>query len=131
MHLRDLTSNITITCRWGARIPVSQQDDWQRQANGYTCTLNNRALKRRMTVDFWQGMGIREAPTAVGVLSCLLSDASSAENSSNFEEFCADLGYDTDSRQAEHTYEACLAVAEKLKKFLGPDYETFMRAEPE
>ena len=37
----------------------------------------------------------------------------------SFEEWAGDFGYDSDSRRAEATYNACVESAKKLKEFLG------------
>ena len=65
-----------------------------------------------------------DEPTAEDVMECLLSDAQ-AEND-DFEGWASDLGYDTDSRQAEKTYKACVDIAHRLRKLLGDDYDQFM-----
>lgn len=52
------------------------------------------------------------------VVYSLLSD-SSVLDSSSFEEWARDLGYDTDSRKAEATYRACLEIALKLRNGIG------------
>jgi hypothetical protein len=126
MTLKQLCQKVRINNTHGARLASEKQSDWQQKAQGYTCKLAYK--RRRMTVDFWQGYGILHEPTAEGVLMCFLSDAEGTENR-NFEEWCSDLGYDTDSRTAERTFKACEKLATKLRAFLGDDYETFMAAE--
>lgn len=75
--------------------------------------------RRSMTILFSMGKGHNGAePTAADVLDCLASDASSVDTNS-FEDWCADLGYDVDSRKAERTYRECKRQAEKLSHFLG------------
>jgi hypothetical protein len=49
----------------------------------------------------WKANGKRRQPTAYDVLACITKYDPGA-----FENFCADFGYDTDSRRAEHTYQA-------------------------
>ena len=67
------------------------------------------------------------APDAASVLDCLLSDASSAE--STFEDWCSDLGCDSDSRKALATYLECQKVARQLRDFLGAKLTEYMEAE--
>lgn len=55
------------------------------------------------------------APCAASVLHSLLSDARCGADHT-FDEFCAELGYDTDSRRAMDTYLACQAVHAQLVK---------------
>jgi hypothetical protein len=85
-------------------------------------------LKRRvprsvkMTVYFSKGTGHHGAePTVEEVLDCLSSDAAGIENASNFEDWCSEYGYDTDSRSAEKTFKACEHSAKRLRNFLGDD----------
>ncbi len=61
------------------------------------------------------------------MLDCLLSDSQAGEQ--DFEEFCAEFGYDTDSRKAERTWKACRAQAPKVKRLLGEDFERFLYAD--
>ena len=53
-------------------------------------------------------------PKLDDVLCCLLSDSEACDLS--FEEWCAEFGYDTDSRKALAVYEACKANGEKCKR---------------
>jgi len=53
-------------------------------------------------------------PKVDEVLYSLVSEASACETS--FPEWCADYGYDTDSRKALETYHACQENAIKLQK---------------
>jgi len=77
---------------------------------------------RQMTVPFYTGSAIGEV-NAPDVLHCLISDTQSAVNS--FEDWCADFGYDTDSRKAEAIYNACQRISVKLHKLLGDDLSKF------
>lgn len=52
------------------------------------------------------------------VLTCLSFDASVLETSS-FEDWAGDFGYDLDSRKAHQTYTVCMAHAKKLREWLG------------
>ena len=102
----------------GARLSYEKQDEWQKQANGYTIKLSYG--RKTYSVDYWQGVGIKERPTLKGVMECLFLDAESS--SENFEDFCSNFGYDTDSRKAERIYNACKRIKENLKRLLGEQY---------
>ena len=129
MTIKELSKNVTISSRPGTRLPLAKQDAWQRNANGYTCTLGFQ--NRRITVDFWMGSGLRSKPTASEVLSCLVSDAGTIVNTRSFEEWCNELGSDPDSRKAEKIYRRVLSQTQKLEKFLGQSYDEFLSAEPD
>lgn len=58
-------------------------------------------------------------PSAANILYCITSDASCIDDT--FEDFCANLGYDTDSRKAEAIYNACRAQTRDAQRVLGRD----------
>lgn len=55
-----------------------------------------------------------QAPHVAGVLHSLILDSSATGQS--FADWCSDFGYDTDSRKAHATYEACQQNADKLAR---------------
>lgn len=56
------------------------------------------------------------------ILACVRADFYyTQERFPTFEDFCAEFGYDTDSRRAERIYKASLEVAEKLNKVFTED----------
>lgn len=123
--LADLCEKVHIKVSWGASKSWDLMDEWQRQANGFRCTL--RYQGRQYTFDFWQGVGIEREPTAYSILCCLLSDARCSEY--KFVEFCAELGYDEDSRKAYRSWKECRKIYSNLLRLLGDDFETFLYAE--
>lgn len=68
-----------------------------------------------------------QAPDLVDVLGCLVRDAD-ALDAARFEDWASDYGYDTDSREAESTYRACLATGVALRAALGNDVLDELRA---
>ena len=62
-------------------------------------------------------------PTAASVLYSLLADASA--DGESFSDWCTNYGYDTDSRKALATYEACCMIRADVNKF----FTTAERAE--
>jgi len=57
-------------------------------------------------------------PDINGILASFFLDAT-AVNYDTFESWASELGYDTDSRRAEQTYNYCLSVGLKLRNALG------------
>lgn len=78
----------------------------------YTGTGHRAKPAKRMS---WDNAPRPVAPTAGSVLYSLLLEASGADE--NFHDWCADYGYDTDSRKALATYEACCIIRADVNKF--------------
>lgn len=97
----------------------NMEQDTKHPMDHWLCRFNGPD-KRSFEVNFSMGQGHNgKAPKAADVLDCLASDAASVANARNFEDWCAEYGYDIDSRKAERTYNVCLEQADKLKAFLG------------
>lgn len=64
-------------------------------------------------------------PTAAAVLYCLLSDMEAIDQS--FTDWASDFGYDTDSRKALATYEACCDIGRELRKVFTPTQRADLR----
>jgi hypothetical protein len=110
--------SITIESQMVDRNPNMDSSD---RMDHYKCKLSRRFgnVQRAMTVYFSMGLALCREPTVEDVLDCLASDASTVDNAKSFEDWCSELGYDTDSRKAERTYRACERQREKLMQFLG------------
>jgi len=123
--LSQLARRVRITSKVGrTKLRYAQMDDWQRHSHSYRVRLT---YKRRIySFDYFMGLALAHEPAAYDTLESLLSEAQCGDNS--FEEFCAELGYDTDSRKAEATYKACHKTRQALQRFLGDDFNLFMDA---
>lgn len=101
----------------------TRDDSWE--ADGWTCRLGYRGHK--LTLAFHMGTGHQgRAPEVAEVVSSILLDADSG--SMDFAEFCREFGYDEDSRKAEKTWKACVAMKRKVDRFFGEDIEEFREA---
>lgn len=69
--------------------------------------------------------GIQELKDAdlLNAFDCFINDAISAEE--DFEEWCNNLGYDSDSRSAHKIYKECAKSLEKAKKIISGDMYEF------
>lgn len=92
-------------------------DGWEHRA--FTLRLHRAESSATMDSPWRQGMGVTSSPEDEPwtVLDSLVSDA--AMGLTGFDDFCGDLGYDTDSRKAFATWEACQRTADQLAAFLG------------
>ena len=61
------------------------------------------------------------APKPADVLHSLLADGEAFFDGLTFEYWCANLGYDTDSRKAEAMYRACDDTGRRLARMFSPD----------
>lgn len=117
---------IRMEVEWTDTNPNMAADDkWMASARHFRCIL--RRGRHQMTVPFSQGQAHEKEPTALDVLDCLASDACGVDNAGTFEDWCAEYGYDTDSRKAEKTYNTCVKQASKLRDLLGDEaYESLL-----
>ena len=97
----------------GASVAIVDQSNWTREDYKRN---NNKAA----------AFGFRvyvATPSAANVLYCLLSDLDLGSES--HADFCANLGYDEDSRKGLELYLACQKSGEELRKiFTGEEIET-------
>jgi hypothetical protein len=114
---------ITATYKGDKVSPWSQEDErtpdnW----NNHTVTVYNTEIRKRTSFEFWASIMNPEIRTPAEVLEafeCFVSDALAGDQS--FTDFCADMGYDTDSRQAERTWKACIRSWKKLNRISNVD----------
>lgn len=90
--------------------------------NEYNITIANMETKKKISFKFygsqadWQaGKYEMDNQDLAFALYSFLQDALSGIQNS-FDSFCSEFGYDTDSRQAEKIYNACLKSGEKAEK---------------
>jgi len=107
----QITANVVET----DKNPNMMDKDWE--ARHYKVILRRNG--KQMTVIFSVGMGWETEPNTCDVLSCLASDVTGYEEAKDFEEWCDEYGYDTDSRKAEKAYNVIGKQKAKLVNFLG------------
>lgn len=125
IKLSDLCKAVSIHVDGKMLTEKNEWDDKSWPCTQYRLTLSYQG--RKYSLDFWQGLGTKRAPSAADVMSCLLLNASACDMS--FDDWCMEYGYDIDSRKAEKTYFECCESGAKLKKLLGKDYRKFQEAE--
>ena len=99
----------------------------------FRCAISGRDYK--ISVPFSVGPGIVEnwnrqrtligkpvyRPELADVLDCLASEATGLENSKDFNDWCSEYGYDSDSRKAERIYNAVQEQTEELSRLLDAE----------
>lgn len=95
-------------------------DDDKRSRHIYSLSLiRTYGDKKRVSFNFGQsfdGTDKSEKPTAYDLLARIQKN-----DPGTFEDFCADFGYDTDSRKAEKTYRAVLNEWKKVAAFFNTE----------
>ena len=93
----------------------------------YRITISGEGKPRYpvLSFDFWGSIADREKnekafhkskPSAYDVLACISSDSYCSDT---FSDWCADLGYDTDSRKSLATFKRCRKFAKKINSFFN------------
>lgn len=121
------TLNIKLTSVY---LGEGAKDGWKHDRWTVTVERDGRTFE----TEYRTGLGHREtvravhgqvtkpvAPKLADVISGLLSDAQAGRMS--FDEFCGEFGYDSDSRKALATWEACVNTAGPLARVLGADMD--------
>lgn len=108
------------------------RDNWQ--CDAWRCSLSHNG--KAETFEFFTGLGLRkkykpglylasqypkgspQKPRAASLLHSIMLDARLASES--FEDFCANVGYSTDSRKALAIYLQCQEQGRKLRSIIPP-----------
>lgn len=126
------------------QLPPEDVDEWhKRQAVGMRLKIHYKG--REYAFDYWMGTGHFEektvqhypkfcyilrlksdAITPGSLMWSLLVDYDSADY--DFDEFCAEFGYDNDSRRAERIHNAVKEQARQMRRLLGDDLQAFLSA---
>ena len=81
------------------------------------CVFKCRLTRNRRSYTFEFGQSLyngSKPPRMYDVLSCM-----EKYDHGSFEDFCADYGFDPDSRRAERTYKACCKEYEAVERLFG------------
>jgi hypothetical protein len=94
------------------------EDGWQH----YKMTLRLIHDGREIVTPWRQGTAHGPTiPDVADVVQSLAQDARGTRVVNGFEEWAGEYGYDTDSRSAERTYEACVSTVGQLWNRYGVD----------
>lgn len=119
----DYSAGLAHCPSWGAKPPHGYPNHasmWERDAPAWECENGRAAAYFSYAPNGFtpKSKTAPLMPDALDVIYSLVSDASVLDSSS-FEEWAAECGYDPDSRQAESIYRACLAIALQLRNAIG------------
>jgi len=101
----------------------TKKADWSSDNfNNHMVTVTNTETEQKITFEFWASIVNPVLNSEYDILNafyCFVGDAVSAKE--NFENFCSEFGYDSDSRTAEKIYKKCKKQLEKLNKIYTGD----------
>lgn len=93
----------------------------ERHGIKYRVTITRKGKPGRLSFDFWNSIAAMEkgeTPSAYDVLACISGDVYCPDT---FADFCAEYGYDEDSRKAEQTFKRCRKFADRINAFFAPE----------
>lgn len=92
-------------------------------------TIRAHVRPRDNSLSSYEGHVVPKNPELADLLNSLQSDCAGGDQS--FEEFCGDFGYDTDSRKAYATWEACTQIRGRMRSLLRQHYNLFLECTEE
>ena len=102
---------IKLVTNW-ERVGLYFPSDKQRR-DIFKCKLTRAG--KSYTFNFWQSIAAGDTPPDIySVLTCLTK-----YDPENFENFCANYGYDTDSKTAERVYKAVVKEYNAVTRLFG------------
>lgn len=100
-----------------------KQSAWdEKNWNHHNVSVYNTVTQQRTRFYFWASIAQPTIETENDLLNafyCFVTDAIAGMD--DFNEFCSNFGYDTDSRQAEKTWKSCKRSAKKLERISDVD----------
>jgi hypothetical protein len=118
-------NNVTMTSKAMARRTDGLMND--PGMSHWKCVLTRPGALLTLDVAYSMGKAHTGLPVLTDVLGCVIDDVQGVENSGpGFEGWCAEYGYDGDSRKAEKIYTAIVAQRESLTRWAGSEFPTLM-----
>lgn len=81
---------------------------------------------RVLSVPFFTGAGIKDAPTADEILSTAIGEALDYENAGSLDGFVSEFGGDPEDPATRRTYHTLSIQQHKLEEFLRGDYRAYL-----
>jgi len=118
-HYTTKFENFRVSADWiGEKAPNwgGKQDESRRICHNRIWISGNSVT---VSFDYWESLVKQVTAKPVDLLKafcCMLSDAESALNASDFAYFCAELGYNEDSLNAKKIFKACNAMRKRCNR---------------
>lgn len=119
VNMQEYVEREGITVTAGTGVLGRDSDGWEATKFALTIKRSDGRVMRR--VSWRQGTGVKTHPSEspADVMWALIHDARCGDTS--FDEFCQELGYESDSRKAYGAWKACRRTRDRLTEFLGED----------
>ena len=111
--------NFTVSANYTGSKPAGWDAD---NYNHHTVVVRNLSTGKKCRFDFWASLANPEIRTEEEVLhafACFVRDSIYGEM--DYDEFCDEFGYNTDSRIAEKAWKACGKSNDKLRRIFPGD----------
>ena len=95
-------------------------DRWGSQFHQWNVELTYNG--EQITVDYYTGVMRTDEPTAKDVVWSLIADDQTLQSGSTFEDWCFELGYNTDSISDRATYDLCIKNSQNVRRLYGSDF---------
>ena len=116
---RNILSNIKLETIKTWNNETDKKDEWKRTATKYNCKITFK--NQSYTFSYWMGAAHTKAPSKKDVLySFIMDDVSYMD----FEEFCSNFGYDTDSIK---TFNACQTQTDNFYRLFNEEEREILR----
>jgi hypothetical protein len=125
--LPELIKDLGIECKAKRIDAPANATEWQQKANAYRVTLKHQG--RKMSLNFYQGTGIKEEPSASDVVYCLAGDYSISTSCTDFKCFVDCFGLTIDShitykflKRQSKRFEAFIQDTNTIKQLAETEY---------
>lgn len=115
---------IRLEWEYAEEIPEYVDAKFADNANWYDVTL--KLGRRKLKTPYGMGIMLERMPEVADVMSSLIMDAQSVEDSEGIYQWAWEFGMNPTDLQTKRTYEACVKSAQKLREFLGDKYRAYL-----
>lgn len=119
----------TTKYRWNsaAKLTADEENCSHHWARGAVFKKEPRVMQLQANTAAKLAVIQKVAPSLNSVMSSLLMDGSAFFDGERFEDWCANFGYDSDSRKAEATFKACDDIGRAISRAVSRDELTGLR----
>lgn len=112
----------------GLKVSITYLDNkppkWDEESydhNHYIVRITRKSTRKSLTFQFWDSIANSEKgerPTPYDVLACISSDSYKYDS---FQDFCGEVGYNTDSIKALETWKRYDSLSKRMNRFFSSE----------